>query len=63
QQCGVLCRAAGMAYDPRIWALELDNTKCGNALKIESHQDHLYIDLKKPTFPIVWGETSARIQE
>ncbi|EIM04910.1 hypothetical protein A1A1_19041, partial [Planococcus antarcticus DSM 14505] len=22
QQCGVLCHAAGLAYDPRIWAPE-----------------------------------------
>src|SRR5699024_2630122 len=24
---GVLCRIARLAYDPRIWALELDNKK------------------------------------
>ncbi len=30
RRSGALCRTAGMAYDPRIWSLQLDNKKCGS---------------------------------
>ncbi|EIM05214.1 hypothetical protein A1A1_17580, partial [Planococcus antarcticus DSM 14505] len=29
RRSGVLCRIAGVAYDPRIWALKLDKKKSG----------------------------------